>query len=189
MTDIAMLEHVPWVLMSTPERTATVRHFVGEGWSAGAIAEKLHATRNAVMGVAHRTKGTSDPIEFRYTVVFAHGASPEQKAAQRGRDKARQIKKSRVPPKVGQRAVQPAVGQPVPKALPPPPDAAWRPLPGSSPVPMADLPPASCLWPVGPGSPHLFCALPADTGSPYCPAHRALGRRRRPDETEEDLDV
>jgi len=114
-----------------------------EGFTAAQIAERVHRTRNAVLGKVHR---------LGCKLLDLNG---DKRTASTYPYKRR-------PPTPRVRAVK--------KAMPAPPIAPAL-VESTQPCTLMDLQPDSCKWPINDGNPFLFCGAPRIDGHPYCDHH------------------
>jgi GcrA cell cycle regulator len=132
----------------TPEKVERLKQEWEAGTSARVIADMLGATRNAVIGKAHRME-----LPVHTNSVFRSDARPKRAKSIR-RLKARKPARSS--------------SAPVPAA--PPPSALTDPLL----IPFAALESFHCRYPVSDRPPHFFCGHAQRRKSAFCAFHHAL---------------
>jgi hypothetical protein len=157
------------VIKWTDESKAIVRRlWVQEGLAASVIAARLaHAlgrpvTRNAIIGIAHRSGWALGGVE-----------RVRRQAANKGNGIRR--KKRKLTP-AAQKPASPLaklMAEPwTPRPLPAVPKARQRSL--------IDLADDQCRWPCTDAPPHLFCAGPRVPGASYCPDHLVAAHSNQP---------
>lgn len=142
-------------------------------------ADILGISNSAIAGVVGRSKDTDNPILARDTSAKpkAPKKDPTYRPGDNTRAKAiqRKLKDPNRKPRRAGFNVMPAIFAEMASAQPPA-EEAWRALPGSHPVSLEQHH-NGCRWPIGEDSPFLFCNEETLEGSPYCPAHTAMGTR------------
>jgi GcrA cell cycle regulator len=129
-----------------------------KGVSTRDIGYRIGASKNAVVGKAHRMDLLARPSPIRRDGVKAE-AKPRIRLSER---------RSPTP----RAPIIKARSGPPPQPVPPP-----RPT-----APVYQRPPACCCWPIGePGKREFrYCDAPSPPGKPYCPEHSKLAYVRSP---------
>ena len=147
----------------------TLRRLWAEGLSCAAIAAKIEgATRNAIIGKAHRLNLPTRPTGFnnaKRTPSPPRAPRPPRKPAKRKpatKPSGRLAVWTRLEPTV------PVIPTYLSKS------PAWLPLPGTEPKTIMDLAAHDCRWPIGEDRPYTFCGCPQQAGSSYCATHAAM---------------
>lgn len=138
----------------TDASVALARELWDQGVAAEKIGQRFGASKNAVLGLAHRRDWPRRPSPIPVNGVFETGILVRK----------RPPKRQPVPPLPSLEAVDAVAPEPVPEA---PVVPAWLSLP---------VPPArSCQWPSTPWRrPWPLCGAAVDGAGPYCCEHAAL---------------
>ena len=158
----------------TEARVAELAQLWKDGLSAGQIAVRLGATRNAVLGKLKRLK----------LLGTRASASPPGRAPNAPRPAGA--------PRLAL-AGEPPASEP-PRAAPSypeldVPETAFAPLPGAVPRPWLQRDDGECAFPAGGDGAGLWsCCAPVKPGSPYCPAHHGRVFRAEPPAARRDAE-
>lgn len=155
------------------ETIARLRALWAEGLSTAEIGRRLHVTKNAVVGKAHRLHLPPRPSPIRRAPDGTVAAAPRP---QPGRPAEPTLPAMLAPP-------------PAPVTEPSP---TRRPAEAPRPV-LRSVPSAAggrvtaCCWPIGePGTKGFhFCDAPSTPGKPYCQEHAAVAYVKVRDRREE----
>ena len=169
------------------------------GYSTAEIARRLHTSKNAVVGKAHRLDLPARPSPIRSGGPAA-GVGARQRAARETAGGAPLPRGARPPmppdaatlaPLASLSAPMPARAAPTPPSRPPPSGA----MPGRVPMQYVreTAPPArygrvvECAWPIGEPGTRAFCFCDAASvpGRPYCEDHAQLAYVRVRDRRED----
>ncbi|MBN9348286.1 MAG: hypothetical protein J0I48_19160 [Devosia sp.] len=160
-----------WLLMDRKARYDRVKQLAHEDqMSASQIAAAIPgASRNAVIGVIHRSKGQIKLYRRpdREARLLARATSRVRGRNVKG-SPDRQVTIVRVSPQTEQELFN---------------APAWQPLPGSEPKPLMDRAERGCRWPVTVGGKSLFCNCHVERrpdGLAYCDDHYAIYRSPAP---------
>lgn len=148
----------------TAEAVARLRTLWEEGHATAEIARRIGATKNAVIGKAHRINLPARPSPIRQNGT----ARP---LTRRVTGPTLPALASAAPGSVGPPTLAPS-GRVASPSLP-------APAPRPAALPQDTRPrhrPQPCCWPIGePGHPGFrFCEGEAEPGRPYCPEHASL---------------
>jgi GcrA cell cycle regulator len=158
-------------MLWTGEAIARLTALWAEGRTTGEIGRRLGASKNAVVGKAHRLGLPPRPCPIRRSAgtAAAEGPAPPRPApppprrvAQPAQRPAREIRPP--PPLVGMATRGPAAAATTLPEFPVEPERPFLPRPIRA-----------CRWPHGePGTAEFrFCAATPTPGKPYCAAHAA----------------
>lgn len=146
---------VDWAALSSEDKRQLVKFYADDDLSAGAIAKIIGVTRNAIIGVVHRSKG-----KVKLAGGLSHPPSSRPRRPKKPRPPRRRIV---LPPPVD---VSPVLNK----------ETIWQPLPGSQPAGLLQR--TGCAFPVQVDGRTLFCncAVKPGTGA-YCEPHAKAMRR------------
>ena len=160
----------------TEEVIAQLRALWAEGLSTAEIGRRLHVSKNAVVGKAHRLNLPPRPSPIRRSTV---DAAPRPRAT---------LSSEPTLPSLEAPAPAPASVPPAPRPpAPRPPAESPRPVLRSVPNAPGAGRVTACCWPIGePGTKGFhFCDDPSAPGKPYCSAHAAVAYVKVRDRREE----
>ncbi len=163
-----------WGKMNTEEKQDAIAPLLGLGWSAAMVAAEIEGcSRNAVIGIVHRSRG-----KLRLAVKPSSPTVRKAKATPRPRPNPR----PRPRPAAKGKIILPHDYRltSAEDALPPTPLPPVEFIPEERRLKLVQLTEHTCKWPVGDpqSSEFHFCGDYSEDGSPYCSIHRRRARRQ-----------